>query len=345
MGSHDSDSSVTFTAGLPNEIEPEPFLETVRLVDSELAYDNLLVGDERLYHNTYTYLALAAANTERVGLGTGVTNPYTRHPALTASAIATVDELSDGRAMLGLGAGSPIVLDPLGYDQSDPIGTVRDAVKIISNTLDGEEASISRPEFALEDTGIDVEPVSDVPVYVAGRGPAILGLGGFRGDGVIAGAGLASVAGMEYAYEHIEKGASKADREVDDLDVVCWAFLSVAEDRETAIDGVNPLVARIVNKAPLKALTAIGIDEADARRVKELEAPHELLPAEIREYVPAAVTEQFSIAGTPEECRDHVDRLREIGVDHVGLLAFENDVHSYGQNLEMFSEEVIDRLE
>jgi len=87
-------------------------------VIDDLVYDNLLIGDERLYHNTYAYLAFAAANTDEIGLGTGVTNPYTRHPALTTSAIATIDELLGGRAMLGLGAGSPIVLDPLGYERS-----------------------------------------------------------------------------------------------------------------------------------------------------------------------------------------------------------------------------------
>jgi len=340
-----SDSPITFTAGLPNEIEPEQFLETVQLVDRELAYDNLLVGDERLYHNTYTYLALAAANTESVGLGTGVTNPYTRHPALTASAIATVDKLSGGRATLGLGAGSPIVLDPLGYNQSDPIGTVRDAIKTITATLGGSQASISRPEFSIDGAGIDIEPEGDVPVYVAGRGPAILGLGGYRGDGVIAGAGLASTAGMEYARERIEDGASKAGRDLADLDVVCWAFLSIAEERGIAVDGVNPLVARIVNKTPVEALSAIGIDEADAERVKALEAPHERSAAELREHVPTAVTEQFSIAGTPAECRAHVDRLHDIGVDHIGLLAFENAENGYARNLQTFSEQVADELE
>lgn len=344
MGSSTTGSPVTFTAGLPNEIEQEPFLEAVRRIDRNLSYENILVGDERLYHNTYSYLALAATHTERVGIGTGVTNPYTRHPAVTAAAIATIDKLSNGRAKLGLGAGSPIVLDPLGYEQDDPIGMVRDATKIIRGTLEGKEVTLSRPDFALDDAGIDVAPHSEVPVYIAGRGPGILGLGGYRGDGVIAGAGLASVDGMSYAHEQIEKGASKAGRNLEDVDVVCWAFLSIAENQAVAVDGVNPLVARIVKKAPLKALTAIGLDEEDVRHIKAMDAPHERSAADLREDIPRAVTEQFSIAGTPEDCREHVDRLQEIGVEHIGLLAFENEDHGYADNLEMFSDRVIDHL-
>lgn len=336
---------MTYTASLANHHDPDYVVETVRQVDSELAYDNFLVGDERLDRNTYALLALAAEHSDEIGLGTGVTNPYTRHPAMTAAAIATIDRLSDGRAMLGLGGGSPIALDPLGYEQDDPIGTVRDAIKAIRPLLAGETADVHRPEFSIDDAALDVQPVSDVPIYVGGRGPHILGLAGFRGDGVIAGAGLANVDGMEYAMGRIATGAEKAGRDVDDIDVVCWAFLSMAGDRDVALDGVNPLVSRIVNKAPLPALEAIGVETEDATRIKALDDVRELSPAELREHVPREVTEQFAIAGTPEDCREHVARLHEIGVDHIGLLAFDNDERDERSSLELFSTDVIEHLE
>jgi 5,10-methylenetetrahydromethanopterin reductase len=332
----------TFTASLANHHDPSYVVDAAKKIDSELAYENFLIGDERLNRNTHSLLALAAANTDDIGLGTGVTNPYTRHPAVTAAAMATLDKVSDGRARLGLGGGSPIVLDPLGYDQDDPVGTVRDAVKMIRALLDGDEPTIERPQFEIHGAGLDFTPDHDVPIYVAGRGPHLLGLGGFRGDGVIAGAGLASVEGMEYALEKIGNGAEKADRDVADVDVLCWAFLSIGEDRDTALDGVNPLVSRIVNKTPMPALTAIGIDEEDAKQVKALEDVKEMEAAELREHVPREVTEQFAIAGTPAECRAHVDRLHELGIDHIGLLSFDNEEHDELANLEAFSEHVID---
>lgn len=330
-----------YTASLANHHDPEYVVETVERIDVDSGYDNFLIGDERLDRNTYALLALAAEHSEEISLGTGVTNPYTRHPALTAASIATIDRLSDGRAWLGLGGGSPIALDPLGYDQDDPIGTVRDAVKIIRPLLDGDTADLDRKEFSINDAGLDVEAVSDVPIYVAGRGPALLGLGGFRGDGVIAGAGLANVDGMRYAMDRIGAGADKAGRDVEEMDIVCWAFLSMAEDRGVALDGVNPLVSRIVHKTPMPALEAIGIDPADARQVKSLDDVESLSPQELRDHVPREVTEQFAIAGTPEDCREHVGRLREFGIDHIGLLAFDNDERDELSSLELFSEDVI----
>lgn len=334
----------TFTASLANHADPGYVAEAARCIDQELGYDTLLVGDERLNHNTYSLLSLAARNSTDLGLGPGVTNPYTRHPAMTAAAVATLDRVSGGRARLGLGGGSGIALDPLGYDQEDPIGAVSDATRAIGRLLDGKTVHMERPEFSLEGADLDVAPVSEVPLYVAGRGPQMLGLGGFRGDGVLAGAGLASVEGMAYAREKVADGAEKAGRSMEDIDLVCWAFLSVADDREVALDGVNPLVGRIVDKTPLPALEAIGIDPDLAEQVKSLDDIPERSTAELREAIPRAVTEQFAIAGTPAECRAHVARLRDSGVTHFGLLAFENEERGELDSLELFSEGVIDEL-
>ena len=335
----------TFTASLANHHNPTYLVDAVRRIDQDLGYDNFFVGDERLNHNPYSLLALAADNSEHLGLGTGVTNPYTRHPAMTAAAMATLDTISEGRAHLGLGGGSGIGLDPLGYDQEDPVGTLRDAIKVINSLLDGDTVTLDRPEFSVDDADLDVTPDSDVPVYVAGRGPSILGLGGFRGDGVIAGAGLASPDGMAYAREKIGNGASKAGRDLSEIDIVCWAFLSVADDRDAALDGVNPLVARIVNKTPLPALEAIGIEGDLAKQVKAIEDVRGLEAPELRDKIPRPVTEQFAVAGTPAECRARITELRESGVDHFGLLAFDNDERDELEGLSQFSDAVIDDVE
>jgi 5,10-methylenetetrahydromethanopterin reductase len=145
---------------------------------------------------------------------------------------------------------------------------------------------------------------------------------------------------MAYARDRVESGAEKAGRSVADVDVVCWAFLSIASDRDAALDAVNPLVARIVDKTPMRALTAIGVDESDATAIKDLEGVADRSAAALREHVPRAVTEQFAVAGTPEECRTHVERLRDAGVDHLGTLVFENDEHDPRETLETFSDHV-----
>lgn len=339
------EGQLRFTAGIGNDARPEEVAACAAVLDEETVFEAFLVGDERLEYNTYSALALAAAETERIDLGTGVTNPYTRHPAVTAAAAATLDTVSDGRARVGLGAGSPIVLDPLGYDQDDPVGTLRDGVRTVRSLLAGETVSVDRPEFTAVDADLDVLPPSDVPIYVAGRGPAVLGLGGYRGDGVIAGAGLASPAGVDYAEEHVARGARKADRDPDAVDLVVWAFLSMAADGDVARAGVVELVARIVAKTPMGALEAIGLDPADAQTVKDADADADggvadLATADLLDLVPRPVLEQFAVVGTPAECRERVERLREAGADHLGLLAFENDARSRRESLRAFDDAV-----
>lgn len=332
---------VTFSAALLNEYERSEFVETAQAVDRDPAYENLFVADERFYRNPYAQLSLAAEHTESVGLATGVTNPYTRNPAFTAAAIATIDEQSDGRARLGLGAGSPMALDPLGIEQDNPIGTVRDAVAAIRRLQAGEAVTCERAAFELRDVRLDFEPERTVPIYVAGRGPQILRLGGHVGDGVVAGAGLASVDGMEYATEEIATGAARGGRSLADLDVVCWAFLSIAEEETVALDAVSPLVAKIVDAVPLETLASIGVERADAERVTELGDVDDVPPDRLREALSRELIEQFSIAGTPAQCRAHVERLLEFGVDHLAVLGFANEANDVRGNLEMFSDEVL----
>lgn len=331
----------TFSAALINEHTPAELRSIARAVE-DAGYDTLFVADERLYKNTYAQLATVAAHTETVRIGTGVTNPYTRHPAVTASAIATIDELSVGRAVLGLGAGSPMALGPMGIPQTNPVGTVRDAAEVIRQLHDGEIVTHSRDEFTLDGASLDFEPNRRVPVYVAGRGPQLLTLAGHVGDGAIAGAGLASVAGMEYAFEHVRRGADIGDRDADEVDVVCWAFLSMADDRTVALDAVADIVARIVRAVPQPTLEAIGVGAEDAERVKAAAPVDDLSPAELREVLPREVAEQFSIVGTPEECRDHVGRLIDAGVSHVAVLPFENEANDVLDNLDRFATEVVE---
>jgi len=330
------DDRPRFTAGLGNDLPPERVAECARVLERETAFEALLVGDERLEHDPYASLALAAARTDRIALGTGVTNPYTRHPAVTAAAVATLDSVSDGRARLGLGVGSPIVLDPLGCDQRDPIGTLRDATRTVRSLLEGESVTIDRPEFACVDADLDVTPRGEVPIYVAGRGPSVLGLGGYRGDGVVAGAGLASPGGVAFAREHVAEGAEKAGRDPDDVDLVVWAFLSMADEDTAARAGVADLVARIVDRTPMGALEAIGIDPGAARAVEEIPDPADRPASDLVETLPRDLLERFAVTGTPAACRRQVAALLDAGADHVGVLAFGNEQLSRLETLRRF---------
>ncbi len=333
-----------FSVGLLNEYAPNELSEIAKTVDDNRKYKNLFIADERLYKNTYAQLAIVADATRRVRIGTGVTNPYTRHPTLTASAISTISEISGGRAILGLGAGSPMVLNPLGISQTQPIETVCAATDAIRELIEGKSVTMKSDVFSMENARLNFVSGDRIPIYIAGRGPRILSLAGRMGDGVIAGAGLASVAGMEYAREHIQKGTGDSNRDFDDLDIICWAFLSIADERDTALDSVVDIIARIVKAVPLKTLEAIGIPKKDAERVKRINDINLLKLKEIRKILTDEIVEQFAIVGTSEECLTHMEKLMESGVKHIAGLPFENRGYGTQEIIEKFSEEVIQNL-
>ena len=97
-----------------------------------LGYRRCWVYDEGLVtRDVYVTLTAIALATEKILLGPGITNPYVRHPGVTAAAVATIDELSGGRAFVGLGAGGVLTLDPLGIDRRRPVATVSHMVSAL----------------------------------------------------------------------------------------------------------------------------------------------------------------------------------------------------------------------
>ena len=119
-------------------------------------------------------LADVAERATRMALGPCVTDPYSRHPALTAAAIGTVDELADGRAILGIGAGAS-GFSAMGMTREGPATAIREAIALIRRLLAGErvtqEGQIVR---ALRVSQLDFPARASIPVYIAGRGPRIL---------------------------------------------------------------------------------------------------------------------------------------------------------------------------
>ena len=112
----------------------------------DLGYDTLFIADHATKQNPYAMLSLAASNTTRINLGTGVTNPYSRSPLLTASAISTINSISNGRAILGLGAGGHGISN-FSYEKQNPISTLKNSVELIRSLLNSQTISDSGEPF------------------------------------------------------------------------------------------------------------------------------------------------------------------------------------------------------
>lgn len=180
----------------------------------ELGFDSIWIPDYRLYQDLYVSLALAAIHTERVRIGSAVTNPYTSHPGMTAVGIASVDRLSGGRAVLGLAPGY-LVLRLLGIERKHPARACREAILEIRRYF-GNQAVEGRSGHIRLD--LPVRP--DLPIFVAATGHEMLALAAELADGAILNVG-ANEACLRIALDSLAKGMARAGRRPGSVERIC----------------------------------------------------------------------------------------------------------------------------
>lgn len=313
----------------------EQMVNLVRLGES-LGYEKFWHSDERFERDLYTDLGYMAANTEHMGLGTSVTDPYMRHPALTAEAIATLDELTDGRAYLGMGAGSHF--EHFEQELDRPITAMREAVDIIKRLFAGEVVNHDGDVIKLYDAQLDFDTRPDIPVYIAGRGPVTLSLAGEVADGVIIGS-LASRSTLEWAMHRIELGLDRAGRSFDDIDVLSWVYYSISDDSQAAKDAIRRGVSHTIWSSRPRIddfEETLGVDFTPELREFIEETPHEWSPdimRELRETIPYELIEELSFAGTPSEIQDRTEMFEDVGVDELVLWPHDAEGYTLEQTL------------
>jgi 5,10-methylenetetrahydromethanopterin reductase len=275
-------------------------------------FDQLWLADERLLRNVYVGLAAMAAGTQRSRIGPSVTNPYTRHPALTAAAIATVDELSGGRAVLALGAGGG--LEQFGIDRVNPVGALREATEIVRRLTAGEKVNFTGQHFTVNGAQLGFPWQRQIPVYIAARGPRILELAGQVADGVIIG-GFAQPAGLAYAMDRVAAGLDRAGRG--------WADITcVSDDREAARRAVSRMVmASVITSRTILDQLGIVLPAELADRVAAggwTYAEEEMLAA--ARLLPEEVVEAFAVYGTAQECARRLREIRSCGANQLAFV-------------------------
>jgi 5,10-methylenetetrahydromethanopterin reductase len=286
--------------------------------DAEAAgCEGVWVPDERFFRDPYAVLAAVASATERVRIGPCVTDPFVRHPALTAMAIGTIQEISGGRAVLGMGTGIS-GFSALGIAPARTVGVMREAIGLIRTLLQEGAADVEGRAFRFRGR-LDF-PVRPVPVFVAGRGPKVLELAAEIGDGVIIGS-LAAPAGLAYVETCLAAGARRAARNPADLRRMIWLHTYVHEDGALARAAARRIIISILQSSR-NILGAIGIDvPPELARVIE-EAPygyHWNAPSEVLDLVPGTLVDAFTASGTPDEVAAVVARLRRSGIHHVAF--------------------------
>jgi 5,10-methylenetetrahydromethanopterin reductase len=272
----------------------------------ELGYDVLYIPDQTFHRDPFVALALCAEATSRIHLGLAVTNPYTRHPVQIARAAGVLAEVSGGRFSLGLGAGNlPRVLRGFGIRQVGVVERLRESIDVIRRLLAGQTVTHASSTLTLNDVALDFQAPNHVPIYIGTRGPKLLALAGELADGVMM-EGLFTSGGLRWALAQVAAGAARADRTLDDLDLVAWQALELVESAE-GIERFRAWAALLVRTTAPDVLREVGVSETAIESVAaEVTAgTHEPAGAGI----PADDIPKLIMVGTPEQVAARVAAL------------------------------------
>ncbi|MBI2184064.1 MAG: LLM class flavin-dependent oxidoreductase [Thaumarchaeota archaeon] len=290
-------------AGYVSMAEKEGFRGLALLTDSQL-----------IWRDVYVCFTLALQKTSKIRVGTGVTNPVTRDPTVTAGVIATLDELAPGRVVLGMGVGDSAVHTL--YRPPASLKELREAALTIRALIGGREVDSDGKKIRL--------PWSKkhVPIYIASTGPASLRLAGEVGDGVIVNVG-AHPDLIGWALEHLEEGTRRTGRSLKDLDIwvraTCFPHEDVAKAtavvKGSAATKANGLARYAKNESFRRRLSKELLKDIDDLAAHYNYYEHEKREAKHTDFVTERIVKDLVIAGPPEYCRS---RIKEI-VEKTGL--------------------------
>jgi len=267
---------------------------------------SLWVIEDYFHPGAYALAAAAAAVTERIVIGLGVVNPYTRHPALVAMETAALAGIAPGRVVLGLGSSNRKWIEAqMAIPFKTPLAGLREGVEIVRRLLAGERVTYAGEIFSVHDVALETPPAAPVPILLGVKGPRALALAGEVADGVHCSI-LASPA-------HVRRVRATASARRD-FKAIAYVPVAVADDGTQARAWLRPLLARYLGALHGQSILAdAGLDATRTQPFREALATGR--PA--ADLVTDDLIDTLAIAGTPADCRASLARWVDAGLDAV----------------------------
>jgi 5,10-methylenetetrahydromethanopterin reductase len=212
----------------------DPFREVVEIdwAAEENQFDYFWTGDAIISRELWVTLGALAVGTKRIRIGPACAIPYLRHPGIIALAAATLDELSRGRAVLGIGPGSPINLAPLSKTWENPVEACRETIQLCRRLFAGESVKYDGSVFKLDELKLPFSTRKDIKIYLAARSPKMLEMAAEVADGIMLSPAPSSY--VRSVVEEIRRVARIAGRDPDSIDISQFNYCAVEEDPSLA---------------------------------------------------------------------------------------------------------------
>ncbi|MBI1878123.1 MAG: LLM class flavin-dependent oxidoreductase [Chloroflexi bacterium] len=277
----------------------------------ERGFESVWVAETRLTRDGIAPCAAIALGTSRIKIATGIVNVYTRGAVLIAVSFVSLDEVSQGRIIMGLGTGSPLVLLPQGVAFDKPLTRLRETIDVVQALLRGEEVSFAGETFNVAGAKLEMPPPRPhIPLYLGVTGPKALELAGEKGDGVMLNAFLPTTY-VERALTRIETGAKRAGKTLADVDIAGAMVVSVDVDSKAAKDRSRQFIGLYLSLFPnIAQETGLPNDLIERTRA----AFNQGGPTAAAAFIDDNVVDYLTASGTPIECRRRINEYRAAGM-------------------------------
>jgi 5,10-methylenetetrahydromethanopterin reductase len=295
-------------------------IEMIRTAD-ELGYYACYSVDETWHKDLWVLFAAAADKTERIRFGPNVTHVFLREPTLICQQLATLDELTGGRAEAVVSTGNFGLMAQYGIDwvRKKPLSRLKEALHVMRTFLADGAITFEGDFFQYNGLYTFARPVQErIPLRMGGmKGPRSFETAGEIADGLHHALSYSREA-YDYLAEHVRVGTERAGRSFEDFDLGAWVVTVVSDDSAAAKRAARILVAFYISSMPEEQLARHGIEAAELQPVVDALGAGDI-PRAVELFRPE-YAEKLSIAGTPEECVEKIKSdIQPAGVNHMIL--------------------------
>lgn len=283
----------------------------------ELGFDSMWMHESLFQRDVVTYLSAMAAATQRIRLGSGVINTFTRHPVTAATTFATLSELSVGRITLGLGLGSFPTIPLIGHqifpvEKTKPMRRIREYVQIVKMVWEGNKVDFDGEFFQVHNLTLGFKVNGGVPIFIASLSPRTQAFAATVADGVILSPALNTAWGTEKMVGNVKRGEAKKGKAVERASYMLTSLDPDPKKASQAVRDYYFFAYQLSEVVRPEVLAPYGVTEEQLRPMKEAWKKGDI--PEAKRLIPDQAIEVLTLTGTGDHALDRLKEYAQAGV-------------------------------
>ncbi|MEM0350165.1 MAG: LLM class flavin-dependent oxidoreductase [Archaeoglobaceae archaeon] len=337
---------IKFGQLLPIPVSPVDSLIKIGVRTEKVGFDSVWVADHLLMiptgivPNVWPLLSAIASQTEKIEIGTCVSDPHRIHPAVFAQLSATLDQISNGRLIVGLGPGEAMNVEQFGINWNKPVARMAEFTKILREFWLRDRVDFDGEFWKFKDAFLQIKPKRNpVPIYFGANGKRTRKITAELADGWLP----VSVGPKVYKkhLEEIKEHAKKVGRNLEKFEPGIYVYVAVSEKYDEAFNQLRKVKHQVAFSPKMVEEAGFEVPEKFSKNLySEILVTNDGIKfyEEFGKFVPDEVVEEFAIVGTPKDCEEKVEEFVKAGVKHFVLINMGPDPKFV---LEFFAKKII----